>query len=304
MNKFLAVSLSGVVLITGLTSQQSRSENRDGLVEGIAVNKSEGNPLNNQKKELAWECEPSLLYAAKYNLPQKDIDYVVDFCSAMALVKRDRISQNVIAAADDIEKENSKTKEKFQRYQNTSHFFIAAENIKMTYTGQKGRYRLNWELPALNIALLKNAKQVFANGFIGETLNSNSQVDQAYRSKSASEFFDRKYGNYTVGLKKAELFPSDVGAELIAADELTEYAFEELRNNVGLPEMNHQLSYVLSKSGELQFDIQVNGAEIKIEPQVLKLMFFRRPFKLILGQSNVTVACKKAGLFNVAYKCE
>ncbi len=290
------------------SAQMKRAAN----AEGISVVKSTPNLFHGtQNDPTPWECEPSLLYAAKYPLSQRETDFVLDYCSVLALAKRGRLGGNVIDVSNAVAAELPNTKKKFQRYQDADQFFLEVSGMRLTYAGAPKHYVLAWQVPQL--PLIGIANHGLANAYAAQRANDPNHMpgmvspiglDQDYR-KFGLEFFDRKYGpNASVSLSKLAPWPSMGRIALTASDDKSEYALETLTNNVPLREIDGTTFHQLELTGNLFYTVSVQNDSVQVTPQFLEAWLYKKIVRIPLSAETYTINCKTSGLFGKSYKCE
>ncbi len=283
--------------------------------EGIAVTKSTPNLLHNMDNDpTPWECEPTLLYTAKYPLPQRDTDFVLDFCSVLSLAKRNQLGSNYIDVSNNVARETPKTQQKLQRYRDSNQFYVEVTGVTLAPTPTRNQYRLTWTQPKLD--LLGIATTDLVRIYAGELKQANATnipsaryssfaLGQDYR-KFGLEFFDRKYGKQAaVALKNALPVPAISQMLLQAHDDTTEYALEDLVNNPAMTDTtDHSVYRLLDRTGYLYFGVESGAAGVKVTPQYLELQLFRKPARISLAANDYAITCRTSGLIGKSFKCE
>jgi hypothetical protein len=283
--------------------------------EGIAVTKSTPNLLHGMDNDpTPWECEPTLLYAAKYPLAQRDGDFVLDFCSTLSLVKRNQLGSNYIDVSNNVAREIPRTQQKLQRYRDTNRFYIEVTGVNLGLTPTRNQYQLTWTLPKLD--LLGVATVDLAHIYAGELKHatatnippaqySSSAVGQDYR-KFGLEFFDRKYGKQAaVTLKNTLPIPAVSQMLLQAHDDTTEYALEDLVSNPAMTDaIDHSVYHLLDRTGYLYFTVESDASGVRVTPQYLELQLFRKLARISLAANNYAITCKTSGLLGKSFRCE
>ncbi len=282
--------------------------------EGIAVVKSTANIFHGtQNDPTPWECEPTLLYAAKYPLAERDANFVLDFCSVLSLSKRGAVGSNVFDVASNVERERPKTEQKLQRYRDAKQFFLEVPGMRVAYQGIPGHYRLSWHVPKLevlsraNYALMSEyANELYARKDPNSAMNrlsSTSQVEDYKRT--GMEFFDRKYGKgASVALNQPMPWPTVDQVPLLATDEKTEYALENLTSNPPQREIDGTTFFQLARTGNLFFSVDTNGGTVHVTPLFLEAWLYKKVIRIPLAGDGYSITCKPSGLIGKSFKCE
>ena len=280
--------------------------------EGIAVVKTTPNVFHGMQNDpTPWECEPSLLYAAKYPLSQRESDFVLDYCTVLALAKRGRLNGNYIDVSNAVASELPATQKKLQRYRDAGQYFLEVSSMRLAYAGSPKHYALSWQVPRL--PLIGIATKGLTNAYAAQRADDPHHIpgvvspiglDQDYR-KFGLEFFDRKYGpNASVSLSRPAPWPGVDRIYLTAADDKTEYALETLTNNVPLREIDGTMFHQLELTGNLFFTVSAEKGAIEAKPQFLETWMYKKIVRITLSGDTYTISCKTSGLFGKSYKCE
>lgn len=287
---------------------------RSADAEGIAVIKSTGNLLRGiQNDPTPWECEPTLLYAARYSLTERDANFVLDFCSVLSLSKRGAFGSNIFDVASNVARERPKTEQKLKRYRDAKQFFLEVPGMRLAYQGPSGNYRLNWHVPKFEV--LGRA----TDGLMGEYANeprtqkdpnsamnrfsSTAQVEDYKRT--GMEFFDRKYGkSATVALNHPMPWPTVDQISLLAMDDKTGYALENLTSNQPQRDIDGTTFFQLDRTGNLFFSVEASGNDVRVIPLFLEAWLYKKIVRIPLSGTSYTITCKTSGLFGKSFKCE
>ena len=312
----LLLSIMGACLAQDAPSSASVSPvvSRSPSAEGIAVVKSVGNLLHGtQNDPTPWECEPTLLYAAKYPMSQRESDYVLDFCSVLALSKRGAVGSNYIDVTNNVASEIPRTQKKLQRYRDADQFFLEVSGMRLAYQGKVKQYQLSWRVPRLEV-LSKASSTLMAgylsdlrasrNSTIGPNGFSTVALGEDYK-RTGMEFFDRKYGKgASISLSRPLPWPTNQGIVLTASDDKTEYALENLTSNPPQREIDGTTFYQLSLTGNLFFGLVQDGDAIRAVPQFVEVWLYKKVVRIPLATDGYAITCKTSGLFGRSYKCE
>ncbi len=287
---------------------------RSPTAEGIAVIKSKGNLLHGMQNDpTPWECEPTLLYAAVYPLSQRDMDFVLDFCSVLSLFKRGAVGVNFYDVTDNVSRERPKTEQKLQRYRDAKQFFLEVPNMRLAYTGRPGRYQLSWHVPRLEV--LQRANYALTSEYMSELRNSkagrpvpdrfsSAALSEDYR-RTGMEFFDRKYGKgASVSLDHPLPWPTLERITINSDDDKTAYALEALTNNTQQREIDGTTFFQLDLVGNLFFSVEPAGDAARVTPLFLEAWLYKKVVRIPLDADSYTMTCKTSGLFGKSYKCE
>lgn len=287
---------------------------RSADAEGIAVVKSIGNLLHGtQNDPTPWECEPTLLYAAKYQLATRDLDFVLDSCSVLSLSKRGAVGSNYFDVSNNVARELPKTESKLQRYRNAKQFYLQVSAMRLTYQGARGHYQLSWHVPHLEV--LNRATFGLMSEYENDVRNqrnasfspnglSAAALSEDYK-RTGMEFFDRKYGRgASVALNQPLPWPTNQQVAIEAFDEKTEYALENLTSNPPQREIDGTTFFLLDRTGNLFFSAESDGNVVHVTPLFLEAWLYKKVVRIPLAGAAYTMSCKTSGLFGKSFKCE